>query len=84
MATQERIEQIRGFLDQWVEWRSEAVTQREKLYRLINAVKNPRNGEMVAVLQKQADAHDKAAREYDQCATYMQGQLMRAQNGEDV
>lgn len=84
MATQERIEQLKGYADQWMEWQAAAVAQRDKLLHLINAVKEPRNKTMVEVLQKQAEAQDSAARQYDDCTTYMQSLLARAVAGEDV
>ncbi len=84
MATQERIAQLKGFVDQWMVWRAAAVTQRNKLLYLIEEIKGPHNEEMTKVLQKQADAEDLAARQYDKCTTYMQSVLARAESGEDV
>jgi hypothetical protein len=49
-----------------------------------DAIKGPRNDAMVEVLQKQAEAQDVAARQYDECTTYMQSLLARAEAGEDV
>lgn len=84
MATQERIEQLKGFVTQWMEWRATAEKQRDSLLYLIDAIKGPRNEAMVEVLQEQADSQDDAARQYDECTTYMQSLLARAENGEDV
>ncbi len=84
MASATRIAELEGYVNDWRNWRADAVAKRDSTLQLIERAKGSGDKALEDVLQPQADRFDEAARQLGKCTTYMESRLDRAKAGEDV
>ncbi|MFM0265603.1 hypothetical protein [Paraburkholderia sediminicola] len=84
MASATRIAELEGYVNDWRNWREDAVTKRDRTLAQIDKAKAAGDKALEELLQPQADRFDDAARQLDKCTTYMESRLGRAKAGEDV
>jgi hypothetical protein len=84
MANNERIEQLKQYVDEWDKMLAEASNRRDMALKLKELAVDVRDESGQDVLQKQADEADAAARTFHKCRTRAQSLLGRAESGEDV